>query len=223
MTFRVKYIDYIPQKPKRYLILIVILSFLLSSCSYFRHFYEPLDPEEQLVADITPILDEIQLSEISKLETVPEIETYIDQFWADMDPDPETDINEARIEYESRLAYVHSHYPYKRGWKHSDRGRIYLIYGPPDNIDFVPWQLSLYLKGAEMKAVEVWTYNIFIGELHNPTIFDDCDPGLMKFCFTDLLGSGRYTQVFSNVPGELIDPRVYLDETSYQFNRWRIP
>ncbi len=187
-------------------IMVISVSILFCGCSYFLHFYQPLTPQEQLIVDIYPILDYTEKKAINKLDSPEEVQAYINQFWDDMDATPYNEINEFRLEYEARLQYVQAHYPYKRGWTHSDRARIYLIYGPPDDIYFFPWEHDR----ADLKAIEIWVYTEFIIDGHFATIFDKIDPHMMRFAFADLYGVGRYTQIYSNVPGEKIDPRVIL-------------
>ncbi|MBD3399514.1 MAG: GWxTD domain-containing protein [Candidatus Coatesbacteria bacterium] len=63
----------------------------------------------------------------------------VERFWAKRDPDPATPTNEFKIEYYNRLAYVRDHYG--RGYGDgldSDRGRVYMIYGPPDEVEDTP-------------------------------------------------------------------------------------
>jgi GWxTD domain-containing protein len=197
--------------------IILSLSLLLTSCSYFARFYQPLEPREQLITDIWLVLDATQKKEIRELQSVEEIESYIDEFWRDMDPIPETEINEARIEYEIRLNYVQSHHRYKKGWMHSDQAQVYLTYGPPDDIYEVPWEYNVNYKGMDFKTLEIWIYDVYIADPYHATIFDDFEPNLLKFAFADLWGAGRYTQIFSNVPGEKIDPVVYVSQFSKKY------
>ena len=57
------------------------------------------------------------------------------KFWAARDPDPSTDVNEALAEYLLRLQYVTENFSkFGPGWR-SDRGRVYIRYGPPEQID----------------------------------------------------------------------------------------
>ena len=193
-------------------------SFHIGGCSLYRHFYKPLTPQEELVADIWPILDPIQKKKINKLHSVEDIELFIEKFWHDSDPTPETEINEFELEYQKRLDFVHIHYRYRKGWAHSDRARVYLIYGPPDDVYYMPWVLTEYVRGPHVKSLEIWIYEEYMATPHFPTIFDDFDPNLMKFVFADYSGLGQYTQIFSNVPGEKIDPDVYCSSSLDKFD-----
>jgi GWxTD domain-containing protein len=64
-----------------------------------------------------------------------EREQFIEQFWLRRDPTPGTPENEFKAEHYRRIAYANEHYASKiPGWK-TDRGRIYITFGPPDEIE----------------------------------------------------------------------------------------
>ncbi len=57
----------------------------------------------------------------------------VERFWEKRDPDPNTPVNEVKIEYYNRLAYVRNHFATGYGdGLDTDRGRIYMIFGSPD-------------------------------------------------------------------------------------------
>lgn len=73
-----------------------------------------------------------------KLSTDEEREQFIEAFWERRNPTPGTPENEYKEEYYRRIAYTNEHYASGiPGWK-TDRGRIYITYGPPDEIDSHP-------------------------------------------------------------------------------------
>lgn len=60
---------------------------------------------------------------------------FIKEFWRKRDPNPETRENEARTEFYSRVAFVNRWFSEKSGKNRgldSDRGKVYLYLGPPD-------------------------------------------------------------------------------------------
>ena len=60
----------------------------------------------------------------------------LSEFWEGIDPDPETRVNEALIEYKRRIRYVDKHLGgFGRGGPVDDRGLVYLYLGPPDEIE----------------------------------------------------------------------------------------
>jgi GWxTD domain-containing protein len=88
-------------------------------------------------------------------------DAFIEEFWKRRDPDPETERNEFRMEYESRLEKAGSLFrgEGRPGWL-TDRGRIYILFGPPSERLTYPMDASGYCR-------EVWYYGAF------PVIFID--------------------------------------------------
>ena len=59
---------------------------------------------------------------------------FVVAFWLRRDPTPGTAENEFKEEHYRRLAYANEHFAYEiPGWK-TDRGRVYIVYGPPSDI-----------------------------------------------------------------------------------------
>jgi GWxTD domain-containing protein len=78
---------------------------------------------------------------------------FIQDFWRKRDPDPETPENEFREEFLQRIEYANAHFDEGRpGWK-TDRGRIFIYFGPPDRIERRPM-----LNNVEIKAYQIWIY-----------------------------------------------------------------
>jgi GWxTD domain-containing protein len=72
------------------------------------------------------------------LQTDDERQTFIENFWLRRDPTPDTEENEFREEHYRRIAYANDRFASGiPGWK-TDRGRIYIEYGAPDEIDSHP-------------------------------------------------------------------------------------
>ena len=75
-----------------------------------------------------------------QLQKLPEDEqkNILDQFWKERDPDPNTEDNELEEEYYRRVAFANHNLSTWEGgmdgWR-TDRGRTYIIYGPPSEVD----------------------------------------------------------------------------------------
>ena len=67
-------------------------------------------------------------------------EKTLQEIWKELDPDPSTGVNEAYEKFLDRLEYVNANYSDYQSGLFSDRGLIYLKYGPPDEVevDVVP-------------------------------------------------------------------------------------
>ncbi len=109
--------------------------------------------EEDVVYIISPEEREIFL----KLTTDEERDRFIEQFWARRDPNPSTPENEYREEHYRRIQYANQHFHAGiPGWR-TDRGWIYIVYGPPDRIESHPAG-GQYLRPAHEGGGQTSTY-----------------------------------------------------------------
>jgi GWxTD domain-containing protein len=105
---------------------------------------------------------------------------FLRMFWAKRDPTPGTPRNEAEEEFNARIAFVNKKFSEGGatpvpGWR-TDRGRIYLKYGPPD--------VTLKRRGVGRQLpFELWGYT---------------HAEHRKYCFVDLTRFGNYSLVYSN-------------------------
>jgi GWxTD domain-containing protein len=94
--------------------------------------------DKWLNEDVKYIISDEERSVFENLTTDEEREQFIEQFWFRRDPDPQTAENEFKEEHYRRIAYANEKFTAgTRGWM-TDRGRIYIIHGPPDNIEARP-------------------------------------------------------------------------------------
>lgn len=85
-----------------------------------------------LEEDVLYIISEEERKVFKELKNDEERESFIEQFWMRRDPDPRTADNSFKEEHYRRIAYANQHFASGiPGWK-TDRGRIYIMYGPPD-------------------------------------------------------------------------------------------
>ncbi len=86
--------------------------------------------------DVAYIILDQERAAFKSLLSDAEREQFIEQFWLRRDPTPGTAENEFKEEHYRRIAYANEHYAAQQlpGWK-TDRGRIYITYGPPDEIE----------------------------------------------------------------------------------------
>jgi len=115
-------------------------------------------PQSMIKYHFDELMDQLKLianpSEIKELENTDSLsrDSVWAEFWKKRDPTPNTEYNEAKEEFFRRVQYSNQHFgtPYRPGWK-SDRGRIYITYGPPDEIERHPFEPNYY-------AYEIWYY-----------------------------------------------------------------
>ena len=118
-----------------------------------------------------------------KLNSHQEKVGFLTQFWASIDSDPSTIENETRIESINRFHFVNKKYSIgvKRGFE-TDRGRVYIIYGKPDEIMKDQYD-------GDIRPNEIWRY-------HN------IDGGVI-FVFCDVNSSSSFRLIHSTHSKEL--------------------
>jgi GWxTD domain-containing protein len=91
-----------------------------------------------LNTDVVYIITDEERKAFKNLQTDEERQQFVEQFWLRRDPTPDTEENEFKEEHYRRIAYANEHYASGiPGWK-ADRGRIYITFGPPDEIESHP-------------------------------------------------------------------------------------
>src|SRR5438045_5436985 len=143
--------------------------------------------KDWLEKDVAYIITDEERKAFRKLETDDERERFIEEFWRRRDPDRATTENEFREEYYERIAYANEHYASGiPGWK-TDRGRIYIMYGKPDETESHPsggaYNRESYEGGGSTSTYpfERWFYRYL--------------PGVgsgIEIEFVDPTGSGEY-------------------------------
>jgi GWxTD domain-containing protein len=135
--------------------------------------------------DVRWIITDEELSAFKKLQNNAERDTFIEGFWQRRDPTPDTAENEYKEEHYRRIAYANEHYAAGMpGWR-TDRGRIYIMYGPPTSTDSHPmggpYQRSAEEGGGQTETFpfEVWRYRYLegIGQEIEIEFVDDCGCG----------------------------------------------
>ncbi len=88
--------------------------------------------------DVSYIITDEERAAFRQLSNDEERDNFIEAFWQRRDPTPDTEENEFKEEHYQRIAYANEHFPAGvPGWK-TDRGRIYIVFGKPDEIESHP-------------------------------------------------------------------------------------
>src|SRR5437763_2651535 len=88
--------------------------------------------------DVAYIITDEERAAFKQLSNDEERDNFIEAFWQRRDPTPDTVENEFKEEHYRRIAYANEHFAAGiPGWK-TDRGRIYVVYGPADEIESHP-------------------------------------------------------------------------------------
>jgi len=88
--------------------------------------------------DVSYIISDEEKAAFKQLSNDEERDQFIEAFWQRRDPTPDTVENEFKEEHYRRIAYANEHFPAGiPGWK-TDRGHMYISFGPPDEIESHP-------------------------------------------------------------------------------------
>ena len=156
-----------------------------------------------------PILSEEQYKTLDSLMSDEEITKFLEKFWKDNDPTPATDKNELREEFMRRLEYANFWFPDRRGWGRSDRKKIYLVYGPPFDIERYEFTGLEYGLSTKIKSLEIQYYGTPGKNTAFPIYAEDISPSEKKFIFADKTGLGIYKILYSSENPSDIDHRIY--------------
>ena len=157
-----------------------------------RDLFKELDSQYKkwLNEDVVYIITPEERRSFLHLSTNEEREQFIEAFWQRRNPDPDSPENTFKEEHYRRIAYANEHFASGiPGWK-TDRGKIYIMWGPPDEIDSHPtggtWDRPMDQGGGETTTYpwETWRYRYLEG-----------DPGLgenVELEFVDPSSTGEY-------------------------------
>jgi GWxTD domain-containing protein len=159
----------------------------------------PSDYEERFFAVVPPEELELMLDQASAVATQPERRqlraltsdearrVFLAVFWRARDVDSDPNRNLAREEFGARLRAIERYgVGGLQAWD-SDRGRVYLQYGPPAEVDPRP-------QNTNLVPHEIWLYENIPGQ------------GQAVFVFADREMTSRYELIHSSVTGEVSVP-----------------
>jgi GWxTD domain-containing protein len=116
-----------------------------------------LDPESrEFISKVRYIISK---KERKVFLNLPESErqAFMEEFWKSRDPSPDTELNEYKEEYFKRIDEAnHLFKEGSPGWL-QDRGRVYILLGPP-------WERQTYPRGINFydKPEEIWFYGFYV-------------------------------------------------------------
>jgi GWxTD domain-containing protein len=126
--------------------------------------------------DVPYIITDQEKQAFMQLSNDEERDRFIEAFWQRRDPTPDTPENEFKDEHYRRIAYANDHFMAGvQGWR-TDRGRMYIKYGPADEIDSHPaggsYERPIDEGGGETSTYpfEDWRYRYIEGIGNNVEI-----------------------------------------------------
>jgi GWxTD domain-containing protein len=143
------------------------------------------EESDWLNKDVRWIISDDERKAFMQLSNAEEREQFIEAFWQRRNPDPDSEGNEFKDEHYRRIEYANEHFAEgKPGWM-SDRGRIYIVFGPADEIEAHPsggtYERPMEEGGGSTSTFpfEDWRYRHIdgIGEQVIIEFVDDCQCG----------------------------------------------
>jgi GWxTD domain-containing protein len=127
-----------------------------------------------------------ETEEYAKLKTLDEKRKFLFNFWRKRKTNLNSPVNDYKVDYFKRINDANKYYKqgFMDGWK-TDKGRIYIIYGRPSEIDNHP-------NEADSKAYEIWSFNNI--QSNAVCVFAE-----------DEIGGGIFHLVHSTIRGEFSD------------------
>jgi GWxTD domain-containing protein len=111
-----------------------------------------------LTEDVPYIIASVEREAFLQLANDQERDQFIEQFWQRRYPVPIYEENPFEEEHYRRIAYSNDHFSTDlRGWR-TDRGRIYIAWGPPDEIRDMP-----YPDSQSSESLQIWQYRSLDG------------------------------------------------------------
>ena len=163
------------------------------------------DQDKGWLLEVVPdIITDNERRAFLELGTEEEREQYKEIFWHNHNPDPESPVNTFKEEHYRRLAYADEHFASGISGRKTDRGHIYILWGPPDEIESHPtggtYDRRMEQGGGSTSTHpwELWRYRYLEGIGEN-----------IEIEFVDTSGSGEYhitrdpceKDALSHVPG----------------------
>jgi GWxTD domain-containing protein len=148
---------------------------------------------DKMFREIKYIATGAEIDLYGKFKTLSAKREFLFEFWAQRNKDASSQKNKYKEDYMKRVEYANTNYgSNKREGYLTDRGRVYLKYGQPD-------QKDLYSNEAQLKPYEVWFYNQIEGGVY--------------FYFGDLSGFGNFVLLNSTKKDEYRDDN-WMDRIS---------
>ena len=174
--------------------------------------------------DVAYIITDEERAAFKRLQTDEEREQFIEQFWLRRDPTPDTIENEFKEEHYRRIAYANEQFASGiPGWK-TDRGRIYITYGPPDEKETHPsggsYERPPEEGGGETSTFpfEQWRYR-YIEGIGTDIVIEFVDPTMSGEYHMTMDPSEKDALLYVPNAGLTLMEQMGLSDKTDRFNR----
>ena len=137
--------------------------------------------------DVRYIITDQERADFKRLITDDQRDNFIEDFWNRRNPTPQSSENPLKEEHYRRIAYTNTHFAASIPGYRTDRGRFYIMYGPPDSMDSKP---------GFAPPTETWHYLFVEGIGRNVVL-----------TFTDKCACGKYE--LSGADSDSRVPKIY--------------
>jgi GWxTD domain-containing protein len=140
-----------------------------------------------LAEDVRWITTDQERADFGKLSTDKQRDEFIDTFWEKRNPTHGAPENKFKEEHYRRIAYSNVHFADSiPGWK-TDRGRVYIVYGPPDEVES---HLVVVKPDASSFPYEIWRFKYVKAAGKDVTwkFVDQCRCGELRLLFDSMTG-----------------------------------
>jgi len=138
----------------------------------------PVHYQKWLDEDVRYLITDEERSDFGKLTSDQQRDKFIAEFWEHRNPNAGSAENKFKEEHYRRLAYVNQHFAAVVPGFKTDRGRIYILYGPPDEREQHPGRTDIGIPASAPLTVrypsDVWRYH-FIPGVGKDVVFEFID------------------------------------------------
>jgi GWxTD domain-containing protein len=170
------------------------------------------------------IITDEERKAFSRLQTDEEKQQFIEQFWLRRDPTPDTEENEYREEHYRRIAYANERFASGiPGWK-TDRGMIYIKYGPADETESHPsggtYERPIEEGGGTTSTYpfEKWRYR-YIDGIGNDVNIEFVDPTMTGEYRMTMDPSEKDALLYVPGAGLTLAEQMGMSDKTARFNR----
>jgi len=154
------------KKYKKLILVVIFIPFLLGFCSKNYSSKKDLSQEERaFISEVRYIIKKHEKKRFFSLVTAEQRKEFIANFWKKRDPDLSTDENEFKIQYYKLIEEANHLFKdeSKEGWL-TDRGRVYILLGPPDLRRYRPGEINAAgpYKTYYNYPREEWLYGFYL-------------------------------------------------------------
>src|SRR5216684_4543673 len=174
--------------------------------------------------DVAWIITDEERQAFRQLSNDEERDQFIEAFWQRRDPTPDTEENEYKEEHYQRIAYANEHFAAGvPGWR-TDRGRIYIVFGKPDEIESHPsggsYERPIDEGGGETSTYpfEQWRYR-YIDGIGNDIIIEFVDPTMTGEYRMTMDPSEKDALLYVPNAGLTLMEQMHMASKTDRFNR----